>query len=180
MEAVELRFRTPERTAFDWALTGAAGRPPRVIRSLHLLPEKLEEHNLALQAKFARIAAEEVRWAGEQLEDAEYVVAAYGTAARVAHSAVTRARDMGMRVGLFRPISLWPFPSAPLRDLAPRLRGILTVELSAGQMVEDVRLSVEGRCPVAFHGRTGGMVPTPDEVLVALREMAATAEGGQS
>ncbi|HEX2883828.1 MAG TPA: 3-methyl-2-oxobutanoate dehydrogenase subunit VorB [Candidatus Limnocylindria bacterium] len=180
MEAVELRFRTPERPAFDWALTGAAGRPPRVVRSLHLLPEKLEEHNLALQAKFARIADAEVRWAGEHLDDAEVVVAAYGTAARVAHSAVATAREAGMRAGLFRPISLWPFPSAPLRELAPRVRGILTVELSAGQMVEDVRLAVEGRCPVTFHGRTGGMVPTPDEVLTALRALLETPEGGQS
>jgi 2-oxoglutarate ferredoxin oxidoreductase subunit alpha len=176
MEPVDLRFRTPERLAFDWALTGADGRAPRVVRSLHLLPEKLEEHNVALQAKFAEIAAREVRWAGELLDDAEVVIAAYGTAARVSHSAVLRARAEGIRAGLFRPVTLWPYPEAALHEIAGRVRGVLCVELSAGQMVEDVRLAVEGQCPVAFHGRTGGMVPTPDEVLGALR---AVAEGGR-
>jgi 2-oxoglutarate ferredoxin oxidoreductase subunit alpha len=169
MEPVELRFRTPERREFDWATTGADGRPPRVIRSLHLQPEKLEEHNRALQAKYARIAAAEVRWAGEHLDDAELAIVAYGTAARVARGALARARQDGVRVGLLRPITLWPFPSAAVAELAGRVRGILVVELSAGQMVEDVRLAVEGRCPVAFHGRTGGMVPSPDEVIAALR-----------
>jgi 2-oxoglutarate/2-oxoacid ferredoxin oxidoreductase subunit alpha len=177
MEPVELRFRTPERRTFDWALTGADGRPPRVVRSLHLLPERLEEHNRALQAKFGLIAQREIRWTGEHLEDADLVIVAYGTAARVAHSAVLRARAEGIAAGLFRPITLWPFPETALRELSGRMRGILCVELSAGQMVEDVRLAVEGRCPVAFHGRTGGMVPTPDEVLVALRGVT---EGGQS
>ena len=177
MEPVEPQFRTPERRTFEWALTGADGRPPRVVRSLHLLPEVLEEHNRALQAKFAEIAANEVRWAGEQLDDAELVIVAYGTAARVAHSAVALARRQGIRAGLFRPISLWPYPEAALREVAGRVRGVLCVELSAGQMVEDVRLAVEGRCPVAFHGRTGGMVPTPDEVLEALR---ALDQGGRS
>jgi 2-oxoglutarate ferredoxin oxidoreductase subunit alpha len=179
MEPIEPRFRHPRRHAFDWALTGADGRPPRVIRSLHLQPEKLEEHNNALQAKFRRIAAAEVRWAGEQLDDAELVLVAYGTAARIAHSVVAHARELGMRAGLFRPITLWPFPETQLRELAARVRGVLTVELSAGQMVEDVRLAVEGRCPVAFHGRTGGMLPSPDEVLAALRELDhATRRGG--
>jgi 2-oxoglutarate ferredoxin oxidoreductase subunit alpha len=171
MEPVELRFRTPERPVFDWAITGADGRPPRVIRSLHLQPEKLDEHNRALQAKFARIAADEVRWAGEQLEDADLAIVAYGTAARVARGAVIAARDAGLRAGLLRPISLWPFPCDPVAELAARVRGILVVELSAGQMVEDVRLAVEGRCPVSFLGRTGGVVPTPDEILAALRKL---------
>jgi 2-oxoglutarate ferredoxin oxidoreductase subunit alpha len=171
MEPVDLRFLTPERPVFDWAITGADGRAPRVIRSLHLQPEKLEEHNRALQAKYARISENEVLWDGDQLDDAELVIVAYGTAARVARGAVLRARAEGRQVGLFRPISLWPFPSSPLAELAGRVRGMLVVELSAGQMVEDVRLAVEGRCPVAFHGRTGGMVPSPDEVLDALRQL---------
>ena len=175
MEPVSPSFRMPERRAFDWALTGAAGRPPRVVRSLHLQPENLEEHNRVLQAKFATITEREVRWAGELLDDAEVVVVAYGTAARVAHSAVLAARAEGIRAGLFRPITLWPYPEEALREVAARVGGVLVVELSAGQMVEDVRLAVEGRCPVAFHGRTGGMVPTPDEVGTALR---ALLEGG--
>jgi 2-oxoglutarate/2-oxoacid ferredoxin oxidoreductase subunit alpha len=168
MEPVLPTFRTPDWDTSTWELTGADGREPRVVRSLHLLPEDLERHNAHLQAKYATIVEREVRWAGEQLEDAEIAVVAYGTAARVARTAIERARAVGLRVGLFRPISLWPFPSRALADLAPRLRAILVVELSAGQMVEDVRLAVE-RVPVFFHGRTGGMVPTPAEVVDRLR-----------
>jgi len=176
MEPVELNFRTPPRVAADWAVTGADGRPPRVVKSMRLEPEILEVHNRHLQAKFAEIAAREVRWAGEHLDDAELVIVAYGTAARVARTAIARARDDGLRAGLFRPITLWPFPSAALAQAAARARGVLVVELSAGQMVEDVRLAIEGRTPVAFEGRTGGMVPTPGEVLDALRRLrAATA-----
>ncbi|HEY4767740.1 MAG TPA: 3-methyl-2-oxobutanoate dehydrogenase subunit VorB [Candidatus Limnocylindria bacterium] len=178
MEPIEPQFRHPPRQEFDWALTGADGRPPRVLRSLHLQPERLEEHNNALQAKFREIVHNEVRWAGEQLDDADLAVVAYGTAARIAHSAVRMARREGMRVGLFRPITLWPFPEAQLRELASRPTAMLVVELSAGQMVEDVRLAVEGRCPVAFHGRTGGMLPTPDEVLAELRRLDATVRAG--
>ena len=174
MEPVEQRFRMPERTEQPWALTGADGRPPRVIRSLHLAPEDLEEHNLHLQDKYRAIAEREVRWAGERLDDADLLVVAYGTAARVARTAIARARAAGLRVGLFRPITLWPFPSDELARLAESVRGILVVELSAGQMVEDVRLAVEGRVPVAFDGRTGGMVPTPDEVVEALGELDRT------
>ncbi len=174
MEPVELRFRTPERLDTPWALTGADGRSPRVIRSLNLEPEALEEHNLHLQEKYHAIAEREVRWDGERLEDADLVIVAYGTAARVARTAITRARATGLRAGLFRPITLWPFPADELASLAERVRGMLVVELSAGQMVEDVRLAVEGRVPVAFDGRMGGMVPSPDEVLEALRELDAS------
>jgi 2-oxoglutarate ferredoxin oxidoreductase subunit alpha len=168
MEPVVPRFRALERPTFDWTLSGADGRPPRVVRSLHLKAEDLEAHNRVLQAKYHAIEGAEVRWAGERLDDAEIAIVAYGTAARVATTAMARARSAGLRVGLFRPISLWPFPSVALRALAPRLRAILVVELSAGQMVEDVQLAVEGRTPVHFHGRTGGMVPTPGEVVRAV------------
>jgi len=136
----------------------------------------LEKRNLALQHKYREIARHEVRWEGWQLEDAEFAIVAYGTAARVARSAIARAREKGIKVGLFRPITLWPFPERQLMRLSQRLHGILTVELSSGQMVEDVRLAVEGRCPVAFHGRMGGMVPTPDEVLGALKALRGRTE----
>ncbi len=169
MEPVVPSYRMPPRTLGDWELTGADGRPPRVVRSLHLEPEGLEAHNRALQAKFKRISEREVRWAGEGLDDAEIAIVAYGTAARVARTAIERAREHGMNVGLFRPISLWPFPSEALAETTRSLRAIVVVELSAGQMVEDVRLAIEGRTPVFFHGRTGGMVPTPGEVLDVLR-----------
>jgi len=168
MEPVVPEFRTPDWDTGSWELTGAREREPRVVRSLHLLPEDLETHNRHLQAKFAAIAERETRWCGEQLDDAEVVVVAYGTAARVARTAIERARAGGLRAGLFRPVSLWPFPSAALATVAERARAIVVLELSAGQMVEDVRLAVD-RAPVFFHGRTGGMVPTPGEVVDRLR-----------
>jgi 2-oxoglutarate ferredoxin oxidoreductase subunit alpha len=165
MEPVAATFRLADWDASEWELTGAAGRAPRVTRSLHLLPEDLERHNLHLQQKFHRMAAREVRSESIGTADAEIVVVAYGTAARVARTAMERARAAGLRVGLFRPISLWPFPAAALREVAQGARAILVVELSAGQMVEDVRLATEGATPIFFHGRTGGMVPTPRDVL---------------
>jgi 2-oxoglutarate ferredoxin oxidoreductase subunit alpha len=176
MEPVELRFRNPERHAFDWALTGAAGRPPRIIKSIDLVPEVLEKRNIALQRKYSEITRQEIRWATESMEDAEYVLVAYGTAARVARSAIEKARARGIKAGLFRPITLWPFPSRELARIARHAHAILTVELSSGQMVEDVRLAVEGRCPVGFHGRMGGLVPTPDEVVGALKALYGKVE----
>jgi 2-oxoglutarate/2-oxoacid ferredoxin oxidoreductase subunit alpha len=181
MEPVAPVYRLPGRIPGGWELLGAADRPPRVVRSLHLRPEALEAHNRLLQAKFAAIGEREVRWAGEQLEDAEIVIVAYGTAARVARTAIERAREGGLHVGLFRPISLWPFPTLPLSTIAPELRAILVLEMSAGQMIEDVRLAVEGETPVFFHGRTGGMVPTPGEVVDAVRRAwALTESAGRS
>ena len=176
MEPVELRFRNPERHAFDWALTGAAGRPARIIKSIDLVPEILEKRNIALQRKYAEISRQETRWATELMDDAEYVLVAYGTAARVARSAIEKARARGIKAGLFRPITLWPFPSRELARIARHAHAILTVELSSGQMVEDVRLAVEGRCPVGFHGRMGGLVPTPDEVVGALKALHGKVE----
>lgn len=169
MEPVEPDFPVVPRTPSDWQLEGADGRAPRIVRSLHLRPEDLEAHNRHLQDKYARIADAEVRWTGDRLDDADIVLVAYGTAARVARTAVDRARAAGMRAGLFRPITLWPFPAAALRDVAGPARAVLVVELSAGQLVEDVRLAVEGTVPVFHHGRTGGIVPTPDEVLGVMR-----------
>jgi 2-oxoglutarate ferredoxin oxidoreductase subunit alpha len=176
MEPVVPAFRNPPRPATDWAATGPSDHEPRVVKSLDLLPENLERHNLELQAKFREIAANEIRWAGEALHDAEIAIVAYGTAARVARTAIQRARNGGLRAGLFRPISLWPFPTQALRELATRVRGILVVELSAGQMLEDVQLAVEGITPVAFHGRMGGMIPSPGDVLEQLRQLWAITE----
>jgi len=181
MEPVKPDFRSVERLpAPDWVLEGAAGRDPRAIKSLDLRPEDLERHNLVLQAVYAEITAREQRWAGESLDGAEVVVVAYGTAARIARTAVERAREGGLRAGLFRPITLWPFPAQALRDAARDARAVLSVEMSAGQMVEDVRLSIEGAVPVYHHGRMGGMVPTPDEVVDAMRRAWSTSDGGAS
>jgi 2-oxoglutarate ferredoxin oxidoreductase subunit alpha len=176
MEPVAADFRVASWDASSWRLTGADGRRPRVVRSLHLLPEDLERHNTHLQAKFAEIRAKELRWEESALDDAEIGVVAYGTAARVARTAIDRARAAGLRAGLFRPISLWPFPTEALRVAASRLRALVVVELSAGQMIEDVHLAVEGRKPVFFVGRTGGLVPAPGEVLRQLRAAWATTE----
>ncbi len=165
MEPVTPRYREPERAEFDWALSGAGDRKPRVVRSLHLKPEALEEHNRHLQAKYATIAEREVRFATEQIEDAEIVIVGYGTAARIARTAIMRARAQGLPAGIFRPISLWPFPAQELAAATQGKRAIVVLELSAGQMVEDVRLAVAGRTPVFFHGRQGGMLPTPTEVV---------------
>jgi len=173
MEPVTLRFRNPARHATDWALTGAAGREPRIVKSIDLVPEVLERRNLDLQHKYREIARHETRFDEWLLDDAEFAIVAYGTAARVARTAIERVREKGVKVGLFRPITLWPFPDHELARLSQRLDGILTVELSSGQMVEDVRLAVEGRCPVAFHGRMGGLVPSPDEVVGALKALRA-------
>ena len=179
MEPVVPTFRVPERTVGDWELSGADGRPPRIVRSLHLQPEDLEAHNRHLQAKYRAIEQREVRWAGERLDDADIAIVAYGTAARVARTAIERAREHGLAAGLFRPITLWPFPSAALASVAARTRAILVVEMSAGQLVEDVRLAVGDRTPVFLHGRTGGVVPTPGEVVDALRRAWATSEEGR-
>jgi 2-oxoglutarate ferredoxin oxidoreductase subunit alpha len=176
MEPVVPTYRVPERVSGGWELTGADGRRPRVVRSLHLQPEELEAHNRHLQAKYRTIEEREVRWAGERLDDAEIAIVAYGTSARVARTAIERARDRGLAVGLFRPVTLWPFPSDALAAVADRARAILVVEMSAGQLVEDVRLAVGNRTPVLFHGRTGGVVPTPGEVVDALRRAWALTE----
>jgi 2-oxoglutarate ferredoxin oxidoreductase subunit alpha len=176
MEPVSPTFRSLERRPADWILDGADGREPRVVKSLHLRPEDLERHDIALQAVYAEIMAAEQRWAGEALDGAEIVLVAYGTAARVARTAVTRARAEGIAAGLFRPISLWPYPAAALREAATGARAVMAVEMSAGQMVEDVRLALEGAVPVFHHGRMGGMVPTPDEVVDAMRHALAVSE----
>ncbi len=176
MEPVVPTYRVPERGSTGWELTGAAGRAPRVVRSLHLQPEELEAHNRRLQAKYRTIEEREVRWATERLDDAEIAIVAYGTAARVARTAVERARDHGLAAGLFRPITLWPFPSDALAAAVRRTRAVLVVEMSAGQLVEDVRLAVGDRTPVLLHGRTGGVVPTPGEVVDALRAAWAVTE----
>jgi 2-oxoglutarate ferredoxin oxidoreductase subunit alpha len=169
MEPVEPDFPRLAPRADDWTLSGADGREPRVVRSLHIAPVDLEAHNDVLQEVYREITAHEQRWAGEDLDDAEVVLVAYGTAARVARTAVERSRERGLRAGLFRPITLWPFPAAALREATAGARAVLVVEMSAGQLVEDVRLALEGSVPVFLHGRTGGMVPSPDGVVDAVR-----------
>lgn len=149
-----------------WALTGAAGRGPNLIRSLYLPEGELEDVNLALQDKYREIESREQRFERIGETNCDLLMVAYGTASRIAHGAMLEARRKGLNVGLFRPVSLWPFPYRALAEAASGCRcGLLTIELSAGQMVEDVRLAVEGRIPVQFLGRMGGGVPSVSEVL---------------
>ncbi len=155
----------------DWALGNSAGRKKRIVESIGLEPETLEPRNLRLVQKYGTIKEREVRWTGSYLGDAELAVIAFGTPARVSLSAARAARAAGLQVGLFRPITLFPFPEREIADLASRVRGILVVELNQGQMLEDVQRVVAGKVPVRFVGRLGGFVVTPDEVLAALKQL---------
>jgi 2-oxoglutarate ferredoxin oxidoreductase subunit alpha len=183
MEPAELPPMRPVRSPEDrpdWALTGAQGRPSKTITSLYLGAENLEGTNLRLQAKLQEIAANEVRWKEHATDDADYLLVAFGSVGRICQTAVRDARDAGIKAGLLRPITLWPFPSARIAELAQKVQGILAIEMNAGQMVEDVRLAVEGRCPVHFHGRMGGAIPLPDEILGALQNVATGAKDRES
>jgi 2-oxoglutarate ferredoxin oxidoreductase subunit alpha len=165
------------RPAPAWALRGKGERERKnIITSIYLVPEVEEEYNRKLQRKLAEIRLNEVRYREYFTDDAEYLVVGFGTSGRVALTAVKQARARGMKVGLLRPISLYPFPTQRIEELAYRVRSMLVVEMNAGQMIEDVRLSVNGRVPVRFYGRMGGVVPLPDEVLKEIREMVSVGE----
>ncbi len=177
MEPVEFPdLQEPKRPAHPWALTGARGRKKNIITSLFLVPEDLERENLKLQKIIRKIEANEVRYAEYMMEDADVVVVAYGTSGRIVQTAIKQARSEGIRAGLFRPISMFPFPYEQLREATRNARQILVMELSAGQMIEDVRLALGERHPVSFFGRTGGMVPLPDEVLIEIKKLASSKE----
>lgn len=177
MEPVEIEDDLPplDLPEKPWATTGTMGRRPKnVIKTDYLEPEELERHNLRLAEKYARIEAEEQRWKEFALEDAELVLVAFGTMARLAQAAAEVLRSKGIAASVLAPITLYPFPIRRIRELAddPGVRGFLTVEMSLGQLVEDVRLAVEGRKPVSFFGRTGGVVPTLDEIVAAAESVA--------
>ena len=177
MEPAEMPPMRPvltEEERAHWAVRGAKGRPKNIITSLFLKEEELEALNHKLQAKLKVITEQEQRWEELQTADAEYLLVAYGTVGRTCKTVVREARAQGLPVGLFRPISLWPYPSPRLAELAQRARAILVVEISAGQMLEDVKLAVQGRCPVEFYGRMGGVMVLPDEVVDALHNVVST------
>jgi len=157
----------------DWATTGAKGREPNIVLSFDLDPERLRDMNLALQEKYARITENEIRHEETLTEDADIVIAAHGTVARIAKSAIRAARQEGIKVGLFRPITLWPFPYDALKAISERVKTVLTVEMSAGQMWEDVRLAVAERAATPFYGELGGVVPTPRAILNEVRKHAS-------
>lgn len=164
MEPVVLPAYRKDLPKKEWAIRGAGKGQSRFLRSLLLDVYVLEDHNWKLYRKYEKIKRKEVRFEEFGTEDADYAVIAYGTAARIARGAVNRLRQSGLKVGLFRPITLWPFPSEPLRQMARSIKRVFVFEMSMGQMVEDVRLALEGKAEVDFYGRPGGVVVTPFEL----------------
>ena len=178
MEKVVLPPFKPRRTDEEvikqcpWASTGKPKNRERVvITSLELKPEIMEQRNLALQEKYRKIQENEVRYEEQQMDDAEYAIVAFGSAARIAEKSVEIAREQGIKVGLFRPITLFPFPEKQIAELSKKVKGILVAEINAGQMVQDVRLAVNGAVPVEQFGRLGGIVPDPEEIVNALKKV---------
>ncbi|OGP74123.1 MAG: 3-methyl-2-oxobutanoate dehydrogenase subunit VorB [Deltaproteobacteria bacterium RBG_16_50_11] len=161
----------------DWALTGAQGRRPNRLKSLYLQDGELSEHNWKLYQKYEQMKKEEVRFESFFAEDAQLVVAAFGSMARVSKTSVELAREEGMKVGLFRPITLFPFPGGALNTLSNRIKRFLTVELNTGQMVEDIKLSVGRDSEVYFYGRPPGSLPSPEEVLEEVKKYYPTNQG---
>ena len=159
-----------------WATTGTGmKRPHNIVNSLFLQPEELEKFNFERYERYARIEETEALAEEYLMDDAEIAVAAFGIAARVSKNAIDEARKMGIKVGLIRPITLWPFPKAVFRKAADHVKSMISVELSMGQMIEDVRLAAECRVPVSLCNRAGGMIPSPDQVLAAI---VSAAKGG--
>ena len=178
MEKVTLPAARPRRTDEEviaqcpWATTGRTkDRKPNIITSLELVPEAMEKNNLRFQAKYRAIEENEVRYEEIDGDDAEYLIVAFGSMARIGQKAMEIAREEGIKVGMLRPITLWPFPTQAVSHYAERVKGMLVAELNAGQMIEDVRLSTAGRVRVEHFGRLGGIVPDPDEMVEALKEL---------
>lgn len=177
MEKVVLPPFKPRRTEEEikkecpWATVGRTkNRKPNIITSLELKSEVMEERNLHLQEKYNTIQEKEVRYETQQMEDADYIIVAFGSAARIAEKALELAHEEGLKVGLFRPITLWPFPQKELAEAAQGKKGVLVAEINAGQMVQDVRLAINNTVKVEHFGRLGGIVPEPEEIVKALKE----------
>jgi 2-oxoglutarate ferredoxin oxidoreductase subunit alpha len=172
MEKVTFGKFKPTKYDKPWATTG---KPPtrarNFITSLNIQPEKMEAHNLKLDKKYKEIQKNEVRFEEIMTDDADVIITAYGLSARISHKAVILAREKGIKAGLLRPITLFPFPNERFNKLADTVKLFLSVELNTGQMVEDVKLSVNGKAPVEYYGRLGGMVPTPEEILSKLEKL---------
>lgn len=167
MEPIE--FKLAERASVaprkDWALTGARGRPRNLIKTLYLDPMILEKRNQEIANKLHEAAKNEIRFESYLTEDADIVIAAYGTVARIAKTATKLLREKGLRVGLLRPISLWPFPYQAFSQMAETVEDFLVIEMSMGQMIEDVKLGICGRSRINFYGRAGGIVPSYEEIV---------------
>lgn len=173
MEPVVFPDKPSECTQKDWATCGTKNqRKPNIINSLYIEPEELERLIIARQQRYDTIRENEARFESENTEDADIVLVAYGTTARIVKAAIEKARKNGIKAGLIRPITLWPFPEKIIAEAATKAKAIISVEMSMGQMVEDVRLAAGGACPVSFYGRTGGMVPEPEAIYDQIRRHA--------
>jgi 2-oxoglutarate/2-oxoacid ferredoxin oxidoreductase subunit alpha len=173
MEPAELpEMRPVNKFRPEWAITGAKGREPQFLTSIYIDPVDEEVVNHRILERWYEIQNNEIRFREYYLDDAEYVVIGFGTAGRIALSAVRTARAEGIKVGLFRPITLSPYPFSEIEKLSQHVQGMLVVEMNTGQMLEDVRLAVRGNAPIEFYGRLGGIVPYPDEILAEIRRMA--------
>ncbi len=164
----------PHASVIDkpWAVTGTQmKRKHNIINSLYLVPEELEKTNIERFERYKTIEENEARYECFMTDDADIVVVAFGIAARVSKNAVAAARKEGIKAGLIRPITVWPFPKKPIAELAEKVKGFISVELSMGQMIEDIRLAASCKCPVELCGRAGGMIPSPEQVLEAIRKM---------
>ncbi len=168
-------FKKPKSRAYPekFMLRGAGSGKSKFIHGLILDPLDMEEHNWKLARKYEVISKNEPRYEEHKIDDAQMIIVAYGTAARIAKGAIKRLRDHGMKVGLFRPISLWPFPELKLRELSSKIKNYLVFEMSTGQMLEDVRLALQGYANIEFHGRPGGAVPTPAELANVVAKIYA-------
>lgn len=173
MEPIE--FKAPEAKelpAKDWATDGTKGqRKPNIVNSLFIDPQDLEDHCIKLEKKYALMEEKECKVEEYKLEGAEVVIAAYGTTSRIVKNAIERLEEEGIKVGLIRPITLWPFPFKSFDKIEETTKAVLTVEMSTGQMIDDVKIALNGRKPVHFYGRTGGMIPTPDAIVDEVKKI---------
>ncbi|MGO1368958.1 3-methyl-2-oxobutanoate dehydrogenase subunit VorB [Senegalia sp. (in: firmicutes)] len=173
MEPVE--FNEPKKRTIapkTWATDGTKGkRKPNIINSLYIDPQVLENHVLKLEKKYDEIRKNETRYENYNVADADVVVVAYGTTSRIVKNAIVKCEEEGMKVGLIRPITLWPFPDKAFEEITDKTKAVLTVEMSTGQMIDDVKIAVNGKKPVYFYGRTGGMVPTPDAIVSEIKKI---------
>jgi len=164
-----------KKTPF-WAVTGAKGRKPNILTSIYIDPVEEEVTNIRLVKRWMEIEKNEIRYKEYQMEDAEIAVIGFGTAGRVASSAIRTAREEGIKAGLFRPITLAPFPKLKVVEISKKVKRILVVEMNSGMMLEDIKAAVQGRVPVEFYGRMGGMTPFPDEILDEIRRVSMNQE----
>lgn len=179
MEPVEFKeqVKTRELPKKDWATDGTGGtRKPNVINSLYLQPQDLENHNIKLQAKYAKMKENETRYETYNTENAEIVLVAYGTTSRIVKNAIDELKKEGINAGLIRPITLWPFPDKAFVELPETAKGLCVVEMSCGQMIDDVRIANGGKLNVEFYGRSGGMIPTPQGIINKVKEMVGGAK----